>query len=238
MEPKFKVRAGASAPPLPSKGTEASFGKAKSASSRLAFFIFHTRSATNDPLRSGVARTFGGAAFAVTGLGTHLHPSNTTRQDRSHAPLDYERSQMRRLILPLKLLVVATAAGALAVSAASAAPAKGKPSGPKPCHGKAKVMVVLKGTLANDPVATDTSFQLNVQHTNRWGRAYKAASQPLTINVDANTGYVKGDQPSTLDALAQNDQVVVKTKMSKCGLLTSAASPADLTAKAVVDQTP
>jgi hypothetical protein len=146
---------------------------------------------------------------------------------------------MRRLILtPLKLLVLAIAVGALAVSAATAAPAKGKPSGPKPCHGKAKVMVVLKGTLANDPIATDTSLQLNVQHTNRWGRVYKAASQPLTVNVDANTRYVKGDQASTLDAFAQNDLVVVKTKMSRCDLLASATSPAALTAKAVVDQTP
>jgi hypothetical protein len=145
---------------------------------------------------------------------------------------------MRRLILtPLKLFVLAIAASALAVSAATAAPAKGKPSGPKPCHGKAKVMVVLKGTLANDPIATDTSFQLNVQHTNRWGRAYKAASQPLTVNVDANTRYVKGDQASTLDALAQNDVVVVKTKMSRCDLLANANSPAALTAKMVVDQT-
>jgi hypothetical protein len=145
---------------------------------------------------------------------------------------------MRRLILtPLKLLVLTLAAGVLAVSAATAAPAKGKPSGPRPCHGKAKVMVVLKGTLANDPIATDTSFQLNVQQTNRWGRAYKAASQPLTVNVDANTRYVKADQPSTLDALAQNDQVVVKTKMSRCDLLANASSPTALTAKAVVVQT-
>jgi hypothetical protein len=146
---------------------------------------------------------------------------------------------MRKLILnPLKLLVLALAAGALAVSAATAAPTKGKPSGPKPCHGKAKVMVVLKGTLANDPAAGETSFQLTVQHTNRWGRAYKTASQPLTVNVDANTRYVKADQPSTLDALALNDQLVVKSKMSRCDLLASAASPSALTAKMVVVQTP
>ena len=146
---------------------------------------------------------------------------------------------MRKLILtPLKLFVLTIAAGALAVSAATAAPTKGKPSGPKPCHGKAKVMVVLKGTLANDPAAGETSFQLTVQHANRWGRAYKAASQPLTVNVDANTRYVKADQPSTLDALALNDQVVVKSKMSRCDLLASAASPAALTAKMVVVQTP
>jgi hypothetical protein len=145
---------------------------------------------------------------------------------------------MRRLILtPLKLLVLTLAAAVLAVSAATAAPAKGKPSGPKPCHGKAKVMVVLKGTLANDPATGDTSFQLTVQHTNRCGRTYKAASQPLTVNVDANTSYLKADQPSTLDALAQNDQVVVKTKMSRCDLLANASSPTALTAKAVVVQT-
>jgi hypothetical protein len=144
---------------------------------------------------------------------------------------------MRRLILtPLKLLVLTLAAGVLAVSAATAAPAKGKPSGPKPCHGKAKVMVVLKGTLANDPATGDTSFQLTVQQTNRWGRTYKAASQPLTVNVDANTRYVKADQPSTLDTLAMNDQVVVKSKMSRCDLLANASSPTALIAKAVVVQ--
>jgi hypothetical protein len=146
---------------------------------------------------------------------------------------------MRKLILnPLKLLVLTIAAGALAVSAATAAPTKGKPSGPKPCHGKAKVMVVLKGTLANDPIATDTSFQLTVMHTNRWGRAYKQATQPLTVNIDANTRYLKADQPSTLDALAMNDQVVVKFKMSRCDLLKNANSPATPTAKMVVDQAP
>jgi hypothetical protein len=145
---------------------------------------------------------------------------------------------MRRLVTnPLKLLALALAAAALAVPAATAAPTKGKPSGPRPCHGKAKVMVVLKGTLANDPIATDTSFQLNVLHTNRWGRAYKQASQPFTVNVDANTRYVKADQPSTLDALAMSDLVVVKFKMSRCDLLANADSPATPTAKMVVDQT-
>ncbi len=89
-----------------------------------------------------------------------------------------------------KLLVLTIAAGALAVPAATAAPTHGKPSGPKPCHGKAKVTVVLKGTLAN------------------------------------------------VDALALNDQVVVKAKASRCDLLTSGTSPPALTAKMVVVQTP
>jgi hypothetical protein len=137
-----------------------------------------------------------------------------------------------------KLFTLVLAAAALAVPAATAAPTKGKPpGGTKPCHGKAKVMVVLKGTLANDPAAGDPSFTLTVLHTNRWGRGYKAATQPVTVNVDGSTRYVKG-APSSLDALAQNDQIVVKGKLSRCDLRD--ADPANmppLTAKMVVDQT-
>lgn len=137
-----------------------------------------------------------------------------------------------------KLIILMLAVAALAVPAATAAPTKGKPpGGPKPCHGKAKVMVVLKGTLANDPAAGETSLMLTVLHTNRWGRGYKAATQPVTVNVDGSTRYVKGGLAS-LDMLALNDQVVVKGKLSRCDLRDAdpAAMPA-LTAKMVVDQT-
>ena len=139
-----------------------------------------------------------------------------------------------------KLITLMLVAAALAVPAATAAPTKGKPPHPphgtKPCHGKAKVMVVLKGTLANDPAAGDPSFTLTVLHTNRWGRGYKAATQPVTVNVDGSTRYVKGG-PSSLDALALNDAVVVKGKLSRCDLRDAdpATMPA-LTAKMVVDK--
>ena len=98
-------------------------------------------------------------------------------------------------------------------------------------------MVVLKGTLANDPAAGDTSLMLTVLHTNRWGRGYKAATQPVSVNVDNSTRYVKG-APASLDMLALNDQVVVKGKLSRCDLRDAdpAAMP-PLTAKMVVDQT-
>ena len=136
-----------------------------------------------------------------------------------------------------KLITLVFLGAALAVPAATAAPMKGKPTGPKPCHGKAKVMVVLKGTLANDPATGDTSFQLNVTHANRWGRAYKKATQPLSVNVSDSTRYVKADAASTLDALAQNDAVIVKSKMSRCDLRDADpnALPA-LTARQVVVQ--
>src|SRR5919197_3851449 len=137
-----------------------------------------------------------------------------------------------------QLISLMLAAAALAVPAATAAPTKGKrPGGPKPCHGKAKVTVVLKGTLANDPATGNTSFTLTVLHTNRWGRGYKQATQPVTVNVDGSTRYVKGAS-ATLDMLALNDQVVVKGKLSRCDLRDAdpAAMPA-LTAKTVFDQT-
>jgi hypothetical protein len=136
-----------------------------------------------------------------------------------------------------KLITLVLLGAALAVPAATAAPTKGKPTGPKPCHGKAKVMVVLRGTLANDPATGETSFQMNVTSSNRWGRGYKKATQPLTVNVSDSTRYVKSGGASTLDALAQNDKVVVKSKMSRCDLRDAdpAAMPA-LTAGQVVVQ--
>ena len=136
-----------------------------------------------------------------------------------------------------KLITLVFLGAALAVPAATAAPTKGKPTGPKPCHGKAKVMVVLKGTLANDPATSDTSFQMNVNSSNRWGRGYKKAAQPLTVNVLDSTRYFKSGGASTLDALAQNDKVVVKSKMARCDLRDAdpAAMPA-LAARQVVVQ--
>jgi hypothetical protein len=136
-----------------------------------------------------------------------------------------------------KPIILMLTACALVVPAATAATTKGKPTGPKPCQGKAKVMVVLKGTLANDPASGDTSLQLNAKSSNRWGRGYLKATQPLTINVSDSTRYVKADAPSTLDALAQSDVVVVKSRLSRCDLRDAdpAAMP-PLTAKMVVVQ--
>jgi uncharacterized protein YfaS (alpha-2-macroglobulin family) len=141
-----------------------------------------------------------------------------------------------------KLVSLILLAGALAVPAASAAPAKhGNPHGhgAKACHGKARVMVVLKGTLANDPAAGDASLQLTVLHTNRWGRGYKQASQPATVNVADVTRYSKDGESSTLDALTQNDRVLVQGKVSRCALREGdpANMPA-LTAKKVMARTP
>ena len=138
-----------------------------------------------------------------------------------------------------KLITLMLAAGAIAVPAASASPLHGKPSGPKPCQGKATVTVVLKGTFV--AAAPDgLSFQLNANHANRHGRPYLKAPQPLTITVNANTRYVKNGAAAKLSDLAANDRLVVLSKVNRCALK-SAADPASLpalTARMVVDQGP
>jgi ABC-type sugar transport system substrate-binding protein len=132
-----------------------------------------------------------------------------------------------------KLFILALSAAALAVPAATAAPAKGKPgrSGPD-C--RPRVMVVLKGTVAAQPAATDTSFQLKVDRANHHGRAL--GGQTLTMNVDANTRYVKGDQKIQLKDLAANDRVLVQARACKADLKAArdAQTLPSLTARKVV----
>ena len=138
-----------------------------------------------------------------------------------------------------KLITLMLAAGAIAVPAASASPLHGKPSGPKPCHGRATVTVVLKGTFV--AAATDgLSFQLSANHANRHGRLYLKGLQPMTITVNANTRFVKNGAAAKLSDLAAKDRLVVLSKASRCALksTTDPASLPALTARMVVDQGP
>src|SRR5436190_142025 len=76
-----------------------------------------------------------------------------------------------------------------------------------------------------------------VQRKSHPGRGYRKPTRPLTVNVSDSTRYVKAGAASTLDALAQNDMAVVKSKMARCDLRDAdpAAMPA-LMAKQVVVQ--
>jgi hypothetical protein len=82
----------------------------------------------------------------------------------------------------------------------------GKPAKPTGPNCRPSVMVVLKGTLASDPAAGDTKFELNVLKANRHGRAYVSAGQPITLDVDASTKVrrkASGSAPTkTLESLA------------------------------------
>ena len=141
-----------------------------------------------------------------------------------------------------KLITLALASAALAVPAATADPGhgqghgKGKPDKQqKAC--KANVSVMLKGSFVA-AAADGNSFQMNAVRANRHGRPYLKLTQPLSVNVDAKTKYVKNDASAKLTDLAAGDNVVVKSKACKRDLRnaqTPAALPA-LTARMVVDQ--
>lgn len=137
-----------------------------------------------------------------------------------------------------KLITLTLVAGALAVPAAIAAPSHGNPGHPaKGCHGKAKVMIVLKGSFVA-AAADGSSLQLNANHANRHGRPYLKAPQPLTVNVDAKTRFVKNGAAAKLSDLAANDRLVVLSKTSRCDLRSAAdtASLPALTARMVVEK--
>jgi len=135
-----------------------------------------------------------------------------------------------------KLVTVALATAALAVSSAMADPGHGNGKGKPSCK---PAPVKLAGTLANDPATGDTSFQLTVKHANMLGRLYAKAGNPVTVNVDTKTLYRKDGAASTLDALAQNDRALVFAKVCRADVKNARQSggtlPA-LTARLVLDK--
>jgi hypothetical protein len=126
-------------------------------------------------------------------------------------------------------------AGFAVSSALAAAPAeKGKP----PTTGagcKPRIAVVLKGTLASTPGASATAISLNVKSGNHWGAAYVKATQPTSINVDANTKIRRQGQ-KTLASLLSGDRVLVQARVCKADLANSATQK--LTASKVIAQSP
>jgi hypothetical protein len=136
-----------------------------------------------------------------------------------------------------KLVTVGLATAALASSGATADPGHGKSGTHGPSCRPAPVF--LAGTLANDPATGDTSFMLTVKHANRLGRRYANAGNPVTLNVDANTHYRKAGAPSTLDALAQGDRVLIAAKTCRADVskaLKSHTALPNLTARLVFDR--
>jgi hypothetical protein len=139
----------------------------------------------------------------------------------------------------MKYVTIGLTAAALAVSGATAAPSKGKPDlSARACKGKAKVMVVLKGAFVA-AAADGSSFELNADHSNRFGRPYLKLTQPLTVNVNENTRYKKAGADAKLTDLAANDRLVVKSKASRCDLRKAkAGEEVALTARQVLVQAP
>ncbi len=137
----------------------------------------------------------------------------------------------RFLVLALVTALLG-AAGAFAQGNPGNGKGKRPPTGPN-CK---LAPILLKGTLANDPAAGETSFQLTATRANRKGRAYVSATQPVTINVDASTRIKRhpGDgtgKTETLESLAMGDRAQVHAKACR-GDLRNGGTP-DLTAKKV-----
>ena len=114
-----------------------------------------------------------------------------------------------------KHVTIGLVAAAVAATGASAHDGPGKD---KPKAGCRPAPVMLMGTLANDPVAGDTSFQLTVRHANRRGRLYVKAGNPVSVSVDDKTLIRKDRQSATIDGLSQNDRAVVLAKVCRADL--------------------
>jgi len=144
---------------------------------------------------------------------------------------------MKFRILVLALL---TALVGASVALAHNNPTNGKPEAKpgKPTSGpncRPRVKVVLRGTLASDPAAGDTSFLMTVSKSNRHGRAYVTAAQPITVMVDAMTKVRRkapdSEPTTTLDSLAMGDLVKLRARACKADLR-DGGTP-DLTARHV-----
>ncbi len=134
--------------------------------------------------------------------------------------------------MKMKFLIVALVIASLGVSAAVAAPPPGKGKPTTTGEGcKPKVTVVLKGTLAVEPVAPVTTLSVNVTKANRHGRAYVSALA-VTVTVNADTK-VRRQGKKALADLEVGDRVLVQARVCKADLVEGATPPV-LTASKVV----
>ena len=141
--------------------------------------------------------------------------------------------------MKLRLLAVGLGAVALGVSSAVAAPppGKGKPAtAGKPATTGAlcrpKVTVVLKGTLSSVGAA---SLGVDVEHGNRWARAYTSLGTATLVVDDATK--IRRNGKKLVGDLAVGDRLLVQARACKADL-TAQGTPPALTAVRVVAHPP
>ena len=122
-----------------------------------------------------------------------------------------------------KTFGVTGAIALLAVSAAVAAPpaGKGKPA-TTGLACKPKVSVILKGTLTTN--SAPASVALTVTGGNHFAKAYRAATQPVTVLLTTGTKITRGNSHNPAD-LKSGDLVNVRATACK-GDLALDATPA------------
>jgi hypothetical protein len=138
--------------------------------------------------------------------------------------------------MKFRILVLMLVTALLGASGAVAHDGPGKGKRPTTGPNCKSSHVLLMGTLANDPAAGDTSFQLTATKSNRKGRAYVSATQPVTVNVDAKTRIMRkakgSPRTNTLESLTTGDRALMLAKACKGDLSNGATPP--LTAKFVL----
>ena len=121
-----------------------------------------------------------------------------------------------------KVIVLVAVLAVAGTSAAFAAPpaGKGKPAttgaGCKP-----NISVILRGTLAGDGAAAPSALSITVTGGNSFARAYKAAAQPISVEVSTTTKINRQGHASSTD-LKTGDVVNVRARACKADLANKA----------------
>ena len=134
--------------------------------------------------------------------------------------------------MKLKMILLALAAMALTASVALANPREKTKNAhaesananrpPKTGAGcKPKISVVLKGTVAVAPGTTPVlpfSLMITVTHANHHGKAYVAATQPVSVTVTSDTKVKREHDETTLASFQAGDRVAVHARVCKADL--------------------
>ena len=138
--------------------------------------------------------------------------------------------------MKLKALIGVAAAALVVASIAVAAPPSGKGKPPKTGAGcKPNITVILTGKLAADGAAAPSSLSVTVTGGNRFARAYKNGTQPVSIAITTSTKVnLQGDHNAA--DLKSGDRVNIRAH-SCAADLANGATPA-LTATRVTAHHP
>ncbi len=141
---------------------------------------------------------------------------------RSTLVLSEDNALEGREPMKLKVLVFAGFVALLAVSVAVAAPPPGKGKPPTTGVGcKPTISVILEGTLTADGAAAPFSLSVHVTGGQSHAKAYKAATQPVSVAVTTSTKVRRGNSKSPA-SLKMGDLVVIQARACKADLANDA----------------
>jgi len=124
--------------------------------------------------------------------------------------------------MKLQASVLMASVALIGASVAVAAPPAGKGKPPATGAGcKPNIAVVITGVLAGDGVAAPSALSLNVTGANKFARAYKAATQPLAIQLVATTKIIRNGKHAATD-LKSGDRVNIQARSCKIDLANNA----------------